>query len=203
MTDQSATRNKRTKIIEAAREVFSEKDFHDATVSEVAERAKVGKGTVYLYFSSKEELFVEVIRDGIARLVNEVEESIKDISDPSEKIYKLVETVLKFVQRNESFFRAFTREEVQLRSLPSGEPEKLFKLLQQHLELVTQVIDEGVRLQHFKNIDARLAALALQGIIMRFSIMHVEGRLTMDLLDTKDLIVSLFLQGIQANRRFT
>ena len=115
MTDQSANHDKRSNIIRAARELFSEKDFHDATVEEVADLAGVGKGTVYLYFPSKESLFVEVIRDGIFELEREVEGSLEGVTDPSEKITKIVEINLEFLERNESFFR---NSSMQVRGLP-------------------------------------------------------------------------------------
>ena len=50
------------KILEAALEVFSEKGFHLATVDEIAERADLGKGTLYRYFANKETLFNELVR---------------------------------------------------------------------------------------------------------------------------------------------
>lgn len=51
--------SKREKILHAAVDKFLEKDFYQVTVTEIAELAGVGKGTVYEYFSSKEELFKE------------------------------------------------------------------------------------------------------------------------------------------------
>lgn len=53
---------KRELILKSAAEVFAVKGFHDASINEIALRAKIGKGTVYEYFSSKNELFLEVIR---------------------------------------------------------------------------------------------------------------------------------------------
>ena len=44
-------------LLEAARRVFAEKGFHEATVDDVAEEAGVAKGTVYLYYRSKRDLY--------------------------------------------------------------------------------------------------------------------------------------------------
>ena len=51
---------KESRIIEAAKEVFSEKGFADATVDEVADLAGVGKGTVYRHFGNKEDLMTVI-----------------------------------------------------------------------------------------------------------------------------------------------
>jgi len=53
--------SKREAILNAALEVFSEKGYHPATIDEIAERAGVGKGTVYSYFRSKSELMEQLI----------------------------------------------------------------------------------------------------------------------------------------------
>lgn len=63
-----STSTKRRRIIDAALQVFSEKGFHNATISQVAQEAHVGKGTVYLYFEGKEALLVAIF-DELADLM--------------------------------------------------------------------------------------------------------------------------------------
>lgn len=53
----------RRKILDAALKVFSERTFHDASIVKITEAAGVAQGTFYLYFTSKEEVFHEVVRD--------------------------------------------------------------------------------------------------------------------------------------------
>jgi len=60
-------------ILDAALEIFVEKGFAATRLEDVAQRAGVSKGTVYLYFDSKEELFKAVIRSGIVRAIEEAE----------------------------------------------------------------------------------------------------------------------------------
>ena len=61
MTDQSVTKNKHTAILDAARAVFSRDGYAASSVEEVAAEAGIAKGTVYLYFSSKEELYLAAL----------------------------------------------------------------------------------------------------------------------------------------------
>jgi len=53
----------RTRLIEAAEEVFGELGYHDASIVKITEAAGVGQGTFYLYFESKKEIFDELVRD--------------------------------------------------------------------------------------------------------------------------------------------
>jgi AcrR family transcriptional regulator len=63
-------------ILDAALELFVERGFAATRLEDVAQRAGVSKGTVYLYFDSKEELFKSVIRSGIVRAIEEAEQMV-------------------------------------------------------------------------------------------------------------------------------
>ena len=52
-------------ILEAARKVFAEKGFHEATMDDIAEAAGVAKGTVYLYYESKRDVYFAALKFGI------------------------------------------------------------------------------------------------------------------------------------------
>lgn len=71
---------KRQEIISAARMVFASRGFAAATLDEIAERAEFGKGTLYSYFESKEELFETVIADIFDEFVGIAAESLS-VSD--------------------------------------------------------------------------------------------------------------------------
>ena len=55
-------KDKRENIISSASEIFGCKGFHQANIVDIADNAGIGKGTVYEYFKSKNELFVEVVK---------------------------------------------------------------------------------------------------------------------------------------------
>ena len=97
--------NKREKILLAAQELFSEKGFHETTVEEIARQANVAKGTVYIYFDSKEQLFKEVIKSGFKELKRKTEEKIESTSKPLKKIKLIVETYFNYFDIYRSLFR--------------------------------------------------------------------------------------------------
>jgi AcrR family transcriptional regulator len=63
-------------ILDAALDLFVEKGFAASRLEDVAQRAGVSKGTVYLYFDSKEDLFKAVIRSGMVRAIEEAERRV-------------------------------------------------------------------------------------------------------------------------------
>lgn len=87
-------------ILEAAREVFFARGLDQTTIDDVAEQAEVSKGTIYLYFQSKEELYISVFMDGLDILAGQLralrtefaerqaDELIRDIRDIYYAFYK-------------------------------------------------------------------------------------------------------------------
>lgn len=71
--------DKRAVILEAALRVFAENGFHTSTVDQVAEAAGVAKGTVYLYFRSKNELLDELVAGRVARLTSLMEQPVEAV----------------------------------------------------------------------------------------------------------------------------
>ena len=72
------TEQRRAEILEAALHLFSSKGFHDTTMEEVANAAGVAKGTIYLYFQSKEHLLLALKRDFMQGLTDAVANIVAD-----------------------------------------------------------------------------------------------------------------------------
>lgn len=83
---------KRRDIALAAMEVFSELGFESASMSRVAERAGVGKGTIYEYFPSKDELIASSIRLWMEQMIAEAENTLEKIHEPEERLRSYVQS---------------------------------------------------------------------------------------------------------------
>jgi AcrR family transcriptional regulator len=101
----------RTKILDAALEVFSSKGFHGTTVDEIAELAELGKGTVYRHFSSKKGLFSELIRSKVA----ELEKTVSGAIDPHADVLEIIENYLRiyfdFFDHNRELYKVLIQEQ--------------------------------------------------------------------------------------------
>lgn len=98
------------KILDAALEVFSEKGFHPATVDEIAERAGVGKGTLYRYFANKETLFNELVRLRLEELEKSAKAVLDGQDDVLTMIAKYLHTYFDFFDRNQHLYRLIVQE---------------------------------------------------------------------------------------------
>ena len=77
-------------LMAAALDLFVEKGFATTRLDEIAARAGVSKGTLYLYFESKEELFKAVIREGMLPLLAEGEELVASMPGPAGELFKAI-----------------------------------------------------------------------------------------------------------------
>jgi AcrR family transcriptional regulator len=76
-------------ICAAALEVFAEKGFAAARLDEIAKRAGVSKGTLYLYFKDKEDLFRAVVRDTVAPNIDAVREGLAQANLPFAQVARM------------------------------------------------------------------------------------------------------------------
>lgn len=77
-------------ILDAALAVFTEKGFDRARMEDIAEAAGVTKGTIYLYFESKEAVFKSLVHESISVRVREVEAALRDSPLPSRELLRLI-----------------------------------------------------------------------------------------------------------------
>jgi AcrR family transcriptional regulator len=92
--------DKRLRIIEAATAVFSRKGFHKAKVEEIAEKAEVGKGTVYEYFASKKELFLEMIFYAHQQYGDFLEKELSRVKTFHDGLQKLFDVTMQFMRQH-------------------------------------------------------------------------------------------------------
>ena len=106
---------KQAKILAAAAELFATQPFHKVLLSDVAEAAAVGKGTLYIYFRSKEDLYLSVLYSGFSRLVDRLRGQMdRDILGPAENLEMTIRETVNFAYQNPFLFEV-------MRTIPGWE----------------------------------------------------------------------------------
>ena len=96
---------RRIEILEAAEELFDQKGFESTTIEEVARRTELSKGTIYLYFKSKDELLLAVCVKGIAGFREELEDAAKRVRGLDNKIKAVYLSYIDFFLEVPHVFR--------------------------------------------------------------------------------------------------
>ena len=97
-------------ILEAARKVFARKGYTGATVDDIAEAAGLAKGTLYLYFPSKREVYLEALKQGLAALIEETRRNIEAAPTAAEKIRAFIATRIRYSEENRDFVAIYHAE---------------------------------------------------------------------------------------------
>jgi len=153
---------RRVRILEAALAEFSANGFHRAEVAAIACRAKVAKGTVYNYFSSKKEIFAGVIEMGINVLCESLDRIANEKRPALVRLKRAVLEQLRFAEEHFVFYTIMIKEAI--RAVPEAidNCEKCHHLLLDQVErIVKDCIKEGAIIR----TDSYQLALFLHGLV--------------------------------------
>ncbi len=98
---------RKEEIISAAQKVFFEKGLQLATVDEIAESAELSKGTIYLYYKSKEDLYLAVLTRGMQLMQDMFKERIRNEPATLKALLSLVDAYVEFFREHRNYFRMF------------------------------------------------------------------------------------------------
>jgi AcrR family transcriptional regulator len=125
--------DKRERILAAATAVFAERDFHQVLVSEVASRAGVGKGTVYLYFPTKDHLHRGALEASLERVAAEVEGAAAADAPAGEVLRQIVAVILRFFWRRQHLLTLVQRYEQRYGRRARGRRQRVLRAVEQML----------------------------------------------------------------------
>ncbi|PYQ37587.1 MAG: hypothetical protein DMF54_04385 [Acidobacteria bacterium] len=188
------TPDKEQAILEAAARVFSGRPFHEALIDDVAARARVGKGTIYRYFQTKEDLFFAAILHSFDELSAALAVSLERETSPVKRLERIAREVLSFSWERRDLFALLLSDE---RRFPERE-EELQKRREAISRLVQEAILEGIRRREFRGIDARVGAELFRGMIRAANSLRPREE-TLDELVSE--IVGIFTHGIERDGR--
>lgn len=138
------------RILDAALEVFSLKGFHQATTDEIAEKAGVGKGTLYRYFETKEKLFAELMRIRLEELGKRIGAVINGHDDVLTMISKCIGTYFEFFDRNQRLYRLIIQEQL---DMGEHSPDQYFRRVMRAVPNLKRKIYEGTQQGILKDVD--------------------------------------------------
>jgi AcrR family transcriptional regulator len=153
-------------ILAAARSLLEQRGPEAMTMEEIAAAAGVAKGTLYLYFQSKDDLILALITRVGENIIRDVEASLEGPGTPPEKLIRMVSVLLEYLNRERLLFPMYARE------LSRGEREssegfrrRYQELEEQFVVLVTRLFVEGIAAGQFIPANPRLLTFLIRGLI--------------------------------------
>lgn len=91
--------HRREEIIKAGEKLFLKKGLYGTTMDEIARKCELSKGTLYLYFSSKEQLYFEIVCRAMDRLYHTFVQTIEGALTPLKSSHALVKVIIVFLKK--------------------------------------------------------------------------------------------------------
>jgi len=199
---ESAVSPKTEQLLRAATDVFHEHGFHRAKVSDITAAAGVAQGTFYLYFSGKDEIFMELLR----RFGSDLREAALDFSwTDIESIESLTDELQRVLVR----VFAVCADQRKVAALffgaaPAvGEEAALIpqQFIDQAEEIVVGYLTDGMKVGHVRSLNLKIISRAIVGYVLHTLTRTIisEGR-TEDLDALAGELLKFELYGVLANR---
>jgi AcrR family transcriptional regulator len=163
------TEFREAEILKAARQVFARRGFAEASMEEISQAAGLAKGTLYLYYPSKQDLHRAAIRAGLTDLCETLERGLLAAPTLAARIEAYVTTKVGYFEEHRDFFRMYMAE---FGNAACGAMNPDFKdLAQRQTQSLARAIREGLKGKGERALSGEDAAHAIadltRGVILR------------------------------------
>ena len=183
-------------ILEAARKVFATKGFSQATVDDIASAAGVAKGTVYLYYESKRDIYFAALKFGIEQMYSRLDEELKKVSTPEEKLRTLIGVKLAYFDDNRDFFKIYYSELGNICIHPGTIDSEFRAMYLGQAKVVEAILKEGARKKIIRPVRTEQTAFAISDVIRGVVTQRVLGWSKSKISQDVEFIFDLIWKGI-------
>ena len=155
-------KSRKEEIIKAASNLFSQKSYHDVTMDQIAGEVGVAKGTIYLYFESKENLYLGILEHTFETIESILEREIAKEDPAPQKLKKILRLIFQFYFQNMDVLRILTRDETRL---IREHFEFTERWRHRRIKLYRKVLEKGIKEGSFRSANTELMALIIFGLV--------------------------------------
>lgn len=191
----------REEILQAAEKVFATKGFFQTKMNEIARTAEFGTGTLYKYFKSKEDLYFTLIDEKTDEINRMVKAELNRKASAIERIKRVLNLELEFIERNRDFFRIYTSEGSRFEwSLQNECGKKIHDKMVDYIHLLAQVFQQGIEANELKPFKPFDLAHAFEGIVHSFIFEWLISPEPYPLVSKAETIIEIFLKGAEERK---
>jgi AcrR family transcriptional regulator len=153
-----------SEILAAALRLMGTKGVDALTMDEIAQTAGVAKGTIYLYFQSKDELIQALLSQAGEAIALDLEAILAKPDSHQEKLKQVVTLLFHYVEKERTLFPVYLRELVRSKSSREAVPSALHKLEERIMGLLTHLFSEGIADGQFIDVNPHLLAYLVKSM---------------------------------------
>jgi len=188
---------RRADILAQAERIFAAKGYSATTMAEIADASGFAIGSLYHFFQGKEHLYETLITEKIDKFQDEIRRSSLAANTALERVSAIVKTHFAMLTTYENFFSILIKwEGIHQKDKRPNLLEKLLDNYRGYTDFVESVLREGQVQGAFPNVEPRVAAIALIGMIDAFAFSWLISANREPLQDRAEALLDLFLRGV-------
>jgi AcrR family transcriptional regulator len=153
---------KRQAILDAAAKEIAHYGYDRANINTIAERARIGRGTIYLYFASKEDV-LEALLDAIGKMIDSTVQECLELDAPwQDKIHALASAFAYLAREHQDFFRVHVSA---LHGVNRDIGQPVAHWLRHSVDLLAEALDNAAAVGSIQRYDAHTLAIMLLGML--------------------------------------
>ncbi|NOX64944.1 MAG: TetR/AcrR family transcriptional regulator [Chlorobi bacterium] len=187
-------------IIKAALQIFAQKGYKATTLDEIAEKSEFGKGTIYNYFSSKEEIYTEIITSVIEQhqiIIRKIDEKTVTLHDFVEE---LLASLIRFSRENKESFLLLLFTEIHQSFTASTEISRIMDNNKQKMtEFFVQKASKAIENKEIRDVDLERVIRLFRGLGFNYIYdLLVSGKLKEEFIQEEaKFITDILFNGIK------
>lgn len=188
-------------IKKAAIKLFSERGYHDTTIALISEEAGLGKGTIYWYWKSKDELAFSLVEDMLSSFLGLLDEVVTGEGNFSKKVRELVERATDLYEAEKEHCRLLWKFRADRHYI--FKPQYVNKVTRYYVrmrEKLAELVEQGVREGEIREVDSGTTALVLLGIVEGLELEWLENEDYFDLRDGLRMVLDAFFKGLKEGK---
>jgi len=190
--------NTKEKIIRNAQAIFANRGFFRATVEDIAQATGVAKGTVYLYFKDKQELYTATIDAHFGRVLSILSEIEARKVPATDKMHEIAVQFAKYMNTLKATYMLYSFENITV----TGKALKHMHLIigariVAMTDIISRIVKQGIEKGEFNNVDPMVTAFYFLNTIRTMFFSHFD---TVDSSIRTDTVLQLFFEGLKKRR---
>jgi TetR/AcrR family fatty acid metabolism transcriptional regulator len=186
---------KRKKILDSATKVFARNGFANTKIQDVANECGIAHGTIYLYFKSKDELFMSIFQDNLSELISYINSEVEKEENAEKKFRKMISLQLDIIESNPDLTKLILIEFPRTGNFLN---DRNIDVLSDYIDMIINILRVGIEQKIFSidiktEITATIIYAGVQGLATRWLL---DG-MSYQLKDIEKQIADFFLEGLK------
>jgi AcrR family transcriptional regulator len=181
-------------ILDQAQRLFFARGYHGVSVRDIVHACGLSNGALYYHFGSKQNLFIQVFKEYVARATRQLQQAGAGQGSCRERLAGMVDAYAYFILESRSELQTLHRDLMQC-----GQDEiqgLLPGAMRQIPSLFATVLEEGIAAKEIRPVDTQRVSILLLGMINSLTTRRMFGQGARPLSEDIDLAINILFEGI-------